>query len=85
MIKNGAFLECSGLTAVLLGEGIQEKIGWKAFRYCTSQQSVAIPTMSRGLTNWHFIVARGPGLTTGTLSSGLEEIGENALIRCTLL
>ena len=42
VIKSQAFIRCSWLTLVNLGEGL-EKIGAEAFRECTSLREIVIP------------------------------------------
>ena len=80
-IGEGAFFGCSGLTAAILNEGLEE-IGVVAFNDSTLVR-IDIPPSVRAIKDWAF--ADCSRLTTAILNYGLEEIGEQAFIRFALV
>jgi hypothetical protein len=60
IIKNEAFISCSWITNVQLGEGLEE-IGVRAFAECTSLLDILIPppicqgNFERGIQNLHTV------------------------------
>jgi hypothetical protein len=75
-IKDRALRNCSGLTTVILGEGLEE-IGQEAFNECTSLHEIVIPNAVKTIKDRHS--------TTAILGEGLEEIGQEAFNECTSL
>ncbi len=88
-IKDRAFNECSTLTTVILHDGLEE-IGREAFSCCTSLRGIDVPPTVKSIEGsrfrWWYGAFNGCStLSTVTLHNGLEEIGEGAFARCTLL
>jgi hypothetical protein len=82
-IKDGAFSYLSGLTTVILNNGLQD-IGELAFLECTSPVCITTsPPAIRAIKDLAFNGCLG--LTTVSFGNGLEEIGWQAFARCTSL
>ena len=81
-ICDDAFYDCTGLTSVVIPDGVTE-IGEEAFRGCTGLTSVVIP---EGVTKIEYEAFRGcTGLTSVVIPDGVTEIGRAAFRGCTSL
>ena len=79
-ICDDAFYDCTGLTSVVIPDGVTE-IGEEAFRGCTGLTSVVIP---EGVTKIEWEAFLGcTGLTSLVIPEGVKEIGWNAFRGCT--
>ena len=79
-ICDDAFYDCTGLTSVVIPDGVTE-IGEEAFRGCTGLTSVVIP---EGVTKIEWETFLGcTGLTSLVIPEGVKEIGWNAFRGCT--
>ena len=78
-IEDYAFVCCTGLMTVELGDG-RKDIGEKAFGGCTSIQHIVIPHTVKAIRNKEF--GGCTGLITVNLGYGLEEIGMGAFWEC---
>jgi hypothetical protein len=77
--KDGAFRDCSGLTTVTLGDGLEE-IGEKAFMDCRFlEETTELNTIKR-IKDWAFFNCFS--LTAVTFGEGTEEIGRFAFSSC---
>ncbi len=74
-----AFYLCQGLTAVILGDGLEEN-GIYALRYCTLLHEIVIPNAVKRIKLRAF--HQCTGLMTVTLGDGLEESGVEAFKEC---
>ena len=81
-IGGSAFRRCSGLTSVILREGVMS-IGDDAFWYCTSLASITLPSSVTSIGNDAFM--RCSGLTSVILPEGVTSIGDDAFWFCTSL
>ena len=82
VIKDYAFSQCSQLTTVILGTGLEE-IGEAAFAECTSLHEILIPHAIKSIKEAAFLGCSQ--MMTVYLSDGLEGIGVAAFFQCTLL
>jgi hypothetical protein len=57
-IEDEAFIECSELTVVNLGEGLEE-IGMGACHVCTSLHEILIPDAVKKIKSGHSVVVTG--------------------------
>ena len=78
-IEEWEFSECSQLTIVNLGEGLEE-IGEGAFQLCTSLHETFVPDAVKAIKELAF--SGCSGLTIVILGEGLEEMGEAAFGWC---
>ena len=79
-IGSGAFRKCSGLTSIILPEGLTS-IGSKAFYYCSGLTSINLPEGLTSIGGEAFYGCRG--LTSITLPESLTHIVEDAFAYCT--
>jgi hypothetical protein len=77
-----AFVGCSGLTTVTLGDGLEE-IGEGACSRCKSLERIVTPNAVKAIKRCEF--NHCSQLTAITLDDGLEEIGAWAFASCTSL
>ena len=79
-ICDDAFYDCTGLTSVVIPDGVTE-IGEEAFRGCTGLTSVVIP---EGVTKIEWETFRGcTGLTSVVIPDGVTKIEYEAFRGCT--
>ena len=78
-IGDFAFVDCSGLTSVTIGDGVTN-IGEYAFYECSGLTSVTIPESVTSIGNSAFIFCEG--LTSVTIPDGVTNIGEYAFCEC---
>ena len=79
-ICDDAFYDCTGLTSVVIPDGVTE-IGEEAFRGCTGLTSVVIP---EGVTKIEWETFRGcTGLTSVVIPEGVTKIEYEAFRGCT--
>jgi hypothetical protein len=81
-IERGGFLDCVGLTAVTLPEGLIS-IGSVGFSHCIGLTEVVIPNSVTSIGDIAFIVCSG--LTKVTIGSGVTTIGAMAFSSCSAL
>ena len=81
-IGEGAFVNCSSLTSIVIPERV-ETIGGGAFAYCNSLTSIEIP---ESVTKIDYNLFRGcTNLTSIVLPNGITEIGSYAFRDCSSL
>ncbi len=80
-IGAGAFYDCSSITKITLPDTIKE-IGLQAFGYCTSLQTIDIPSCTRVLDS---VFTGCTSLQEVTLPEGVISIGMNLFINCNAL
>jgi hypothetical protein len=73
--KNGAFVYCSGLTAVVIEEGVPY-IGNETFEYCTGLTSITIPSTAKYIYNYAFQYCNS--MIEIDVPEGVEWIGRTA-------
>ena len=79
-ICDDAFYYCTGLTSIVIPEGVKE-IGWGAFNGCTGLTSIVIP---EGVTKIGGRAFHGcTSLTSIVIPEGVKEIGWGAFNGCT--
>ena len=81
VINSRAFYDCSFITKITLPDTIKE-IGSSAFGYCTSLQTIEIPTCTRILDS---VFIGCTSLKEVTLPDGLISIGNNLFTNCNSL
>ena len=81
-VENEAFQRCYNLKEVILHEGLQ-KIGWRAFQFCSSLSSITLPSTITDIGNYAFSFCRN--LRDVILNEGLQKIGWLAFGNCTPL
>lgn len=81
-IGNLAFLNCSGLTGVVIADSVNH-IGDYAFADCTGLKSVIVPASVRSIGYGAF--SGCIGLASVTIGPGVSEIGDGAFSGCTRL
>ena len=81
-IKDRASFQCSQLTRVIFGKGVEE-IGRAAFAECKLLHEILIPPFVKLIKNGAFSGCLQ--LTTAILNEGLDEIGDVAFRKCTSL
>jgi len=78
-VKEEAFKGCFKLKKVVLNEGLR-KIGKNAFSYCTSLQSITLPSTIVEIEEQAFYRCRK--LKKVVLNDGLKKIGKEAFSEC---
>ena len=81
-VRQYAFYDCKQLREVIFNDGLQ-KIGWNAFRNCTSLSSIALPSTVTEIGEYAFSFCNK--LRDVTFNDGLQKIGAWSLGNCTLL
>ena len=77
-VENEAFKNCNNLREVVFNDGLQ-KIGSKAFYYCTSLSSITLPSTVTEIDTWAFGRCNLRGVV---LNDGLRKIGWYAFYGC---
>ena len=78
-IGNDAFYGCSGLTSVMIGDGVTS-IGYRAFSYCSGLTSVTIPDSVTSIRDYAFYNCSG--LTSVTIPDSVTSIGDYTFYDC---
>ena len=78
-IGNDAFYRCSGLTSVMIGDGVTS-IGYRAFSYCRGLTSVTIPDSVTRIGDYAFYNCSG--LTSVTIPDSVTSIGDYTFYDC---
>ena len=78
-IGNQAFIECSGLTSVTIGNSVTS-IGNYAFECCSGLTSITIPNSVTSIGDGAFLGCSG--LTSVTIGNSVTSIGEGAFYDC---
>ena len=78
-IGNDAFYRCSGLTSVMIGDGVTS-IGYRAFSYCSGLTSVTIPDSVTRIGDYAFYNCSG--LTSVTIPDSVTSIGDYTFYDC---
>ena len=79
-IGSEAFSYCSGLTSVVIGNGVTS-IGEEVFSYCTGLTSIEIPNSVTSIGRSAFNGCSG--LTSVVIGNGVTSIGEDVFSYCT--
>ena len=78
-IGHDAFYRCSGLTSVMIGDGVTS-IGYRAFSYCSGLTSVTIPDSVTRIGDYAFYNCSG--LTSITIPDSVTSIGDYTFYDC---